>query len=233
MLNEIDVLVACGGKCGSSTLRETFLNNNLRSIKIHYKKDFEHQFKYDGLIDLIERSSKNKKLLIIDAYRNPIERKISSFFEHVGKHVSNYKEINNIQTLINIFNNKYLNDIEEYHSINLIMDEYNIKHFENFDFKNRFIMKEHNNLVFIKILYSDIKRWDTILSYIFEKNIIMKNSNLTDNKPIYNLYNEFKKKYKVPINYINNILINDENLKIYNTQKERKEYINYWKHRSY
>ena len=56
----------------------------------------------------------------------------------------------------------------------------------------------------------------------------MHNGNLTKNKPINNLYEEFKQNYKVPKTYIENILKNDINFKIYNTKKEQKEYIDKW-----
>ena len=76
-LPEMDVICLTGGKCGSTTLRTTFIQNGYKCIKAHSKSDFEHQFKYDGLIDLIKRSSDNKQLFIIYSYRTPIERKIS------------------------------------------------------------------------------------------------------------------------------------------------------------
>ena len=75
-LPEMDVICLTGGKCGSTTLRTTFTGNGYKCIKAHDKTCFKHQFKYDGLIDLIKRSSVNKQLFIIDSYRTPIERKI-------------------------------------------------------------------------------------------------------------------------------------------------------------
>ena len=78
-MNNLDCIVLCGGKCGSTTLYNT-LKNNYKTIKVHNKLDFINQYKYDGLINSIKLSSKNKTLYIIDSYRAPIERKISSFF---------------------------------------------------------------------------------------------------------------------------------------------------------
>ena len=61
------------------------MNKKILELKVNNnKKDFEKQFSYDGLIDLINRSSENKKLYIIDSYRTPIERKISSFFQNIN-----------------------------------------------------------------------------------------------------------------------------------------------------
>lgn len=91
---KIDVICLTGGKCASTTLQTTLQQTGYKCIKVHGKEDFEKQFKYDKLIDLINRSSANKQLFIIDSYRTPIERKISSFFENLHHHVPTYKNKN-------------------------------------------------------------------------------------------------------------------------------------------
>ena len=35
-----DLLVLCGGKCGSETLCKTFRKNGFNTLKVHGKKDF-------------------------------------------------------------------------------------------------------------------------------------------------------------------------------------------------
>ena len=88
-----DVVVLCGGKCGSSSLNQTFNRNGYKSIKVHSKAYFEALYKYDGLIDTINISSKSKVVYIIDCYRTPIERNISSFFENLHSHDSMFVSI--------------------------------------------------------------------------------------------------------------------------------------------
>ena len=107
MTHNIDILVMCGGKCGSSTLYSSFKNSGFKCLKIHSKYDYILQFKSDSLYDTINLSSKCKKLFIIDSYRTPIERKISSFFQNIHTFVPNYEYLS-IQKLIHIFNLKYL-----------------------------------------------------------------------------------------------------------------------------
>jgi len=228
-LDNLDVIVLTGGKCGSSTLWSTFVNNNYSSIKVHNTLDFKNQFGYDGLIDVINKSSSNKKLYLIDSYRLPIERKISSFFENIHVHIPDYTN-KSCDELIHIFNETYIGKLEEYQSINPIMNHYSVEPFQKFDFKKRYVIKECGNLVFIKILFSDITNWNKILSTIFHKNIVMCNSNLTKNKgdQIQLLYTEFKSKYKVPLSYINNVLKHDKEFKIFNTEEEQTRYINKW-----
>ena len=67
-----------------------------------------------------------------------------------------------MEELIDIFNSKYVNHLEEYHSINGAMDHYNVEHFTEFDFKKGYVKKEVGNIVFIKILYKDIDNWSNI-----------------------------------------------------------------------
>ena len=51
-MNNVDVFIVAGGKCGSSTLRKTFLNQNMFTIKSHNPKCFKNQFGYDGFFPL-------------------------------------------------------------------------------------------------------------------------------------------------------------------------------------
>ena len=61
----------------------------------------------------------------------------------------------------------------------------------------------------------------------------MHDSNLTENKNVYELYKEFKKMYIVPRTYIKYILMNDKEFKIYNTKEEQYNYIIKWLFKSF
>lgn len=236
-MNDLDFIILCGGKCGSTTLYNTLKNNQLKGIKVHNIQDFIFQFKYDGLLDSIKLSAEkkklsNEKLIIIDSYRKPIERKISSFFENLKTHVPNYLE-KSCNELINIFNSKYVNTIEEYHSIDDIMKILGINSFKKFDFTKKYVIKENDNIIFVKLLFDDINNWAKIISKLFNKNIELHSSNLSRNKPIFKLYKEFKCKYKVPKSYIKNILLQDKIFQFYNSEIEQNKYIKYWLNRSF
>lgn len=232
-MDNINVFVYCGGKCGSSTLYNTFEKNGFHPIKIHCNKNYQIIFKKnDTIFNLINYSSKNKIIYIIDSYRTPIERKISSFFENISVHLPNYNNLS-IDEIIMFFNNNFINHIEEYHSINEVLNHYNIPLWKSFNFKNRYNIIKKNNMIFIKILFKDIQNWNKILSKIFNKKIIICENNLTSTKTINDLYLKFKENYKVPVSYIENILKNDKEFKIFNTPDEQIEYINNWLKKSY
>lgn len=224
---EVDVICLTGGKCGSTTLLHTFNKNGYKSVKIHNVYDYKLQFGDDKFIDFINKCSSNKKLYLIDSYRTPMERKISSFFQHIERDVPDYKN-KTCKELIDFFNTNYLARLEEYHSINPIMKEYGVELFDSFDFKKRYVIKEKGNLVFVKILFSDINEWGSILSSIFNKNIVLHSSNLSSKKDYYSIYNEFKNKYTTLKSYIDNILKNDREFKIFNTPEQQDMYIKKW-----
>ena len=150
---------------------------------------------------------------------------MSSFFQNINTHLPNYKK-KSCQELIDIFNDKYINILENYHSINCVMKKYDVEQFDKFDFEKGYVIKEKGNIVFIKLLFSDINKWDKILSEIFNKEIIIFNDNLTKHKNYNSIYNEFKTNYKIKKSYINNILKNDKDFKIYNTKEYQDFYIN-------
>ncbi len=237
-LNDLDIFVYCGGKCGSSTLHTTFKNNGFKSYKVHDNSYFKYlcdRFKKDTdktIFDVIDFNIKqnDKTIYIIDSYRTPIERKMSAFFQNISKYIINYNE-KTIEDYISVFNETILYKSEEYQSIDEVMRHYGLPTFANFDFKNKYNIVKKDNIIFIKIRFNDINEWSDILSTIFEKKIVMYNDNLTSNKQINKLYSEFKEKYNLPEKYIYEYLLNDEAFKIYNTSEEQNKYMNYWKNK--
>jgi mannosyltransferase OCH1-like enzyme len=238
-LNKLDVLVYCGGKCGSSTLHTTFKKNCLTSYKIHDNSYFQYVcniFKKDTtktIYDVIDFNAKQgKNFYIIDSYRTPIERKISSFFQNIENHIIDFHK-KTTEEIISIFNAKLLYELEEYQSIDEAQHHYGMSIFNQFDFEKKYNIVNKDNIIFIKLRLNDIDEWSDILSEIFEKKIVIHNNNLTSDKQINKLYNQFKEMYKVPQRYIYDYLINDKAFKIYNTKKEQDDYINRWLKKSY
>ena len=225
-----NVFVLCGGKCGSSTLLQTFKQNNYDVIKIHNNTNYRaFTGNTNSIFDVIDLSCKHyKNVYIIDVYRTPIERKMSSLFANINIHIPNYNElsINEISAKFNDL--EFLKRLENYHSIDAALTHYNLPLFDTFDFDKKYVMVKQDNKIFIKLLFKDIQNWNIILSEIFKTPIIMHNANLTKNKQIYNLYNQFKDNYKVPKEYVTQLSETDKAFKIYNTEQEQKMYIQKW-----
>ena len=200
----LPIFIFCGGKCGGTTLANTFSKNGFQTTHFHSlscKGLFESNIELKDLLEVLEKSSENKKIYIIDSYRTPIERKISSFFQNISLHLPNYSNVP-VQYIIHIFNTQCLNELENYNSISIAMEQYEVPLFKTFDFGKRYNMVEKDNKIFIKVLFKDINKWNEILSEIFGKNIIIYSDNLTENKDVGELYALFKSQYRVPIAYL-------------------------------
>jgi hypothetical protein len=224
-----NVYVYCCGKSGSSTLTCTMNKNGYKALHVHcafhYKNNCIESKKNPNLFDIIEQSMiNNTEVYIIDSYRTPIERKLSSFFQ-------NYKENNYSIDYITKQIDKNIYLLENYVSINEIFDYFNIPHFDTFNFVQKYNLLKYKNITFIKLRFEDIKEWDKILSSIFKKKIKIYNDNLSENKKYINQYNIIKKQYKIP-NYIIEIIENDKEFKIYNTIESQEKYLNFWKQRT-
>jgi len=247
--NNLDVFVYCGGKCGSTTLEHTFKKQNYNTIHIHRNLQFtRHILELYNTRNQIQRSKipvvnnnalftsfdvirynkqQKNQIYIIDSYRTPIERKISSFFQNLNKHCLDYTKYN-VNQLITIFNEKCIYELEEYHSIDEVLEHFGLPKFTTFDFDKKYNVFKTNKITFIKIRFNEIGEWGSILSEIFNKPITIHNANLTENKDIYQLYLDFKKKYKVPEKYLREYLPEDVNFKIYNSEEEQTKYIEKW-----
>jgi hypothetical protein len=172
-------------------------------------------------------SNIGKNVFVIDVYRTPIERKMSEFFEKISPyHFNNSEEnINNysIQRIINRFN-KIFTHIE---NGDHYFDKYNIKEPIPFDFINKYTIQVVNNINYIKLRLGDSKNWNTILSKIFNADIVLIPDYQTENKKIGNIYLKFKNEYKLPSNYFE-IIKNCKYLNFYYNDEERRNYLNIW-----
>ena len=231
-MNDIDVFVIAGGKCGSSTLKKTFLNLNMNTIKSHNPNCFKKQFGYDGFFNTIIKSSKKKKLLLIDAYRTPIERKISSFFHNGEKKIPGFLNLSVDEQII-LFNKTYLYEIENQHIIYDIYKRLNIPDKKKYNLNHNYFVQKYNNLIIIKLFYNDIKNWGERLSYLLRINITLVSDNVSSQKKYYNKYKEFLKKYTVPKEYLTTELQKDIEFNNFLSQKQQKDYINMWLKKSH
>ena len=171
-----------------------------------------------------------RKIYLIDIYRSPIEQKISEFFEDISLYHFNNLEDNIINYDINKLIKRF-NDIfiyignEDYY-----VSRYKLTKPTYFDFDKKYIIHTNNNVTYIKLRLIDVKYWGLILSDLLNTQIIIVPDYETKNKKIGLLYDTFNKKYKIPINYYNDIC-NCKLLKYYYNENERNEYLNKWKNK--
>ena len=168
-----------------------------------------------------------KEVFVIDIYRNPIERKISTFFEKIGSyHFNNHDHIvntYNVNRVINRFNKIFPHIGLGDHFI----DKYNINVPEKFDFLNKYLLVHENGITYIKLRLKDSHSWGQVLSTILKIKIGIVKDYESSNKPIKDLYNMFKSTYKIPKNLLEE-LMNCKYLNYYSSPEEKKQYYNDW-----
>ena len=168
-----------------------------------------------------------KEVFVIDIYRNPIERKISTFFEKIGSyHFNNHEHIvntYNVNRVINRFNKIFPHIGLGDHFI----DKYNINVPEKFDFLNKYLLVHENGITYIKLRLKDSHSWGQVLSTILKIKIGIVKDYESSNKPIKDLYNMFKSTYKIPKNLLEE-LMNCKYLNYYSSPEEKKQYYNDW-----
>ena len=225
--NKYDIIVSTGGKCGGRTLFKTFVENGFETFFTHGSYDDGDIKSMEELISIQEKNN----IYIFDSYRTPIERHISSFFQNINIHILKPLDKINVDMLIYWYNQCYF-DCDNYHPLDTML---NIFNGYEFDFNKEYIKKiielENKRIIYVKLRFKTIYLWKNILSEILGKDIIIHDDNLSCNKSYVHIYNEFKKKYLVPVNYLNYLISQDTFIR-YNTLLERDEYIKEWKNKS-
>lgn len=224
------IIVLCSAKSGSSTLWRTLLNHGFTSLHTHGNEEYKICQNGVGhlLDDVVPLSARaHEKVYIIDSYRTPIERKMSSFFHiHISRVAPNYNDMT-IPELIEIFNSTCLFRIEEYQSHNEAFDHYGLPRWESFDFSRGYNIREVDGKIFIKLRLADSKHWSTILSELLDRKISVTDYNIGEEHQYAAKYKEFKKAYRVPRAYLET-LKTDVEFNIYTTRAEREAYFEKW-----
>lgn len=168
-----------------------------------------------------------KNVYVINIYRSPIERKISTFFEKIGGYHFNNEDdkVNNynISRVIHRFNNifPWIGNGDHF------MDRYDIDIPEKFDHSKKYIMVNKNGINYISMRLKDSVNWGNILTTIFGFEIRTIKDYESSKKTIKDLYNTFKRNYKIPINFLNDQM-NDKYLKYYYSEEELTNYYKEW-----
>jgi len=223
-------------KVGSTTLVSSLrisLGSNYNVIHIHDDVMLHVLSGYNNVTvnDMINYiSQKGKKIYIIDVYREPIERKMSEFFEKISCYHFNNTEENinkySIKRVTDRFNKLFPHLSKEEH----YFDKYDISNPPLFDFNKKYTIQILNGIKYIKLRLIDSPMWGKILCEIFNRNIVIINDYQTNNKVIGELYRKFKEEYKIPYNYLE-LIKNCKYFNFYLSEQERNEYINKWQNR--
>ena len=168
-----------------------------------------------------------KEVYVIDIYRDPIELKISTYFEKIGCFHFNCldEQVNNIDIslIIKRFNQLFPFIGKGDH----FLDTYNISVPEKFDFINKYLLIEEHGIKYIKLRLSDSHLWSNILSSIFQSDVTIVHDHESEKKVIKDVYIDFKHRYKVPLIFLEKIK-KCKYFNYYHNEEESNTYLNKW-----
>jgi len=206
------VFVYTPPKVGSTTLVSSIRLSASYKFSVIHVHDEEMLFVLTGLtgITINEIIKYNKyigrNVYVIDVYREPVERKMSEFFDKLASfHFNNTTDkVNkyNVNRLIARFNNIFNHIATGDHYFDKLTDV--IKP-EKFDFEKKYLIQKVFDISYIKLRLRDSAQWGRILSEILGAEITIINDYETDKSALKELYNVFKNAYKIPSNYITQI----------------------------
>jgi len=168
-----------------------------------------------------------RNVYVINIYRSPIERKISTFFEKIGTyHFNASDEIINTYDISKVI--KRFNDIFPHIGLgDHFIDKYDINIPLQFDNIKHYLLVKNNDITYISLRLNDSTMWGKILSNIFGFHICIVKDYESTNKPIKDLYNLFKLHYKIPKNLLDDIMC-CKYFNYYYSSEEIQNYYNQW-----
>ncbi|MBU6283244.1 hypothetical protein KGQ64_13455 [bacterium] len=234
-LRDIDVFVWCGGKCGGSTLRATFEATGRKVLHTHGPFHFAKEVVRRDDVDLFEvfdfNASNKSRLLVVDSYRLPIERKISSFFQNLETHVPGHRSLS-LDELTAVFDERFLEILEVHHPIDRIMRHRGVPSFDSFDFERGYVLARDGGVEFLKLRFADVADWGRILSSVVGRPVATRDANRTESKPVNELYRRFLANYRLPRGFLERHVEGDRHFRIHTTEEEREAYLRQWRART-
>ena len=220
-------------KVGSTTLVSSLrisLGKSYNIIHIHDEVMLSvltgiHGISVNDIIQYL--ASIGKQVFVIDVYRTPIERKMSEYFEKISPYHFNNSEENINHYSINRVGERFNKIFPHIENNDHYFDKYNIANPVPFDFTNKYSIQIINQVSYIKLRLCDSQLWSSILSTIFQADIILINDYQTETKKIGNLYARFKNEYKLPSNFLD-LVKGCKYFNFYYNEQERNKYLEMW-----
>jgi len=232
------VFVYCPPKVGSTSLVSyirLFANQKYMVLHIHDEIMLKVLSRVSGVTvnEIINYNSHiGKNVFVLDIYREPIERKMSHFFEKLSSaHFNNSEENLNTYSLKRVTDR--FNKVFPYIGAgDHFLDEYGLHEDDlpEFNFANGLLFIEKNGIKYIKLRLKDSAKWGSIMSRILKTEIIIRPDYETGNKPLGKLYANFKARYMIPENLLDNVLM-ERSFNKFNTKEERESYVVKWRNR--
>jgi len=240
----LNAIIISGKKTGSTSMYASFKKlgkNTTRltcydltyAIKDDETRKYVIQFNSDEFLKYCSKNCHHDdNILVVSSIRDPIDETISEFFWNIKAYVpGEYDEIenkyiDNIQELINIFNQNIMNNLIL--SINhwpIYEDDISNHEANMFDKEKKYYLEKIGNIYYLILRFDNIKKWNSIIRAIpkFEE-FNMSRVNIDDEKSYSELHRVFRENYTMPSNIINDIYNKcSESINFYFTSDEIDE----------
>jgi hypothetical protein len=231
----MEVIIHSMSKTATTSLKQSFLKLTDNVAQIHMLNGRPQLKSYvkENMVEYINKN-KNKKFLIINVFRCPIQRKLSLYFYKKRKEKIKDSDIlkKNINEYILSKDNEFILNKNEN---DLFFDYCDHPNYEwnkffgfnyydkPFNFIDKYNVHIKNNLIFLNLRFDDIILWNIIINNFLKKYNLFNNKKfnlLKNSKTTINILNDkIQKKYK------NNIILSKVDFnKIYNYSKKDLEY---------
>ena len=228
------IFVYCPPKVGSTSLvsyLRIYLNHLYSIFHIHDESTLRVLYKINGVTvnDLVRyNASIGVQVFVIDVFREPIERKMSHYFEELES-----MHFNNAESKINHYDvskiTKRFNQVFPFIGVG----DYYADVYQKTGTELTTAVETHvgitadKNVTYVKLRLRDSKEWGSILSRLFRSEVVVLPDHETTKKPLGELYARFKDQYKIPRNLFD-LVLNDASLKKYLSEVEKRDYIAKW-----
>ena len=223
------IFVYCPPKVGSTSLvsyLRIYLNHTYTIFHMHDDSALRVLYKITGVTvnEIIQYNIfLGTQVYVIDVFREPIERKMSHYFEELET-----LHFNNTESNINHYDvdkiTKRFNQIFPYIGVE---DYYSDIYQKTEGNESRVGLTFDKNATYIKLRLRDSPAWGSILSRLFRSEVVVLPDHETAKKPLGELYTKFKAQYKIPRNLFE-LVVNDASLNRYTTESEKVEYVKKW-----
>lgn len=239
------VFVYSAPKVGSTSLVTSlrlFGSSMLSIIHIHDEEMLHVLANIDGItvLQLIQyNQSLGRKVIVMNSYRTPIERKISAYFEKIGSFHFNVldDQINqyDIQLLIRRFHHLFphLDSSDHFltkYGLTSLDLEWAKEKKENKEKEETspFIRQvEKEGVHYVTLRLSDASKWHTVLSDLFGFPIQMVRDYQSEDKPIKNAFRLFQQYYRIPLAHLSETMA-CPTFAYYYSLEERQAYEQQW-----
>ena len=218
-LLNLDYLIYSSHKTGTQTLTRTLNSNGFKCRHCHYLPNIDlNNGEFRRYLESYLKKNR-KKLNVITMFREPMERHVSSFFQGYGSRPLRLKEVENkhetiiYKYTIKQLQEKYISELRDHsligfhESIHDICRELSVRT-DNLEYSNtkRFGLFE-TELIRLFLFRFDIlfDNFNHLLTRVTDKNIIITNSNISNQKWYRKIYTEFKASLVIPDDVISEV----------------------------